>query len=235
MTDAPQRVLITGATRGIGLAIARGFAESGWEVLATGLDAPNRADEPANLSFAELDVTDEAAVRRLVAAQPSLQAVVNAAGIIARDKEFQLPMFEQVVDVNLTGAMRVSTAAREKLAERGGSIVNVASMLSFFGGGSVPAYAASKGGIAQLTKSLAIAWADDNIRVNAIAPGWIETDMTAALRADTSRNQSILSRTPMGRWGRPEEMVGPVLFLASPAASFITGAILAVDGGYACG
>ena len=234
MKDSRQRVLVTGATRGIGLAIARGFADAGWEVIAAGLDAPNNDAEPANLAFEELDVTDHAVVERLVESQPTLSAVVNAAGVIARDEEFQLPTFQHVLDVNLTGAMRVSTAAREKLAMHGGAIVNVASMLSFFGGGTVPAYAASKGGIAQLTKSLAIAWASDNIRVNAIAPGWIETDMTAPLRANDQRNQAIIDRTPIGRWGRPEEMVGPALFLTSPAASFITGAILPVDGGYAC-
>jgi NAD(P)-dependent dehydrogenase (short-subunit alcohol dehydrogenase family) len=137
-----------------------------------------------------------------------------------------------VVDVNLTGAMRVSAAARPLLAEGGGAIVNLASMLSFFGGGLVPGYAASKGGIAQLTKSLAIAYARDGIRVNAIAPGWIETPLTDALRADPERSQAIVDRTALGRWGKPEDLVGGVLFLCSPAAAFITGAILNIDGGY---
>jgi len=111
-------------------------------------------------------------------------------------------------------------------------IVNTASVLSFFGGGLVPGYAASKGGVAQLTKSLAIAYAPDGIRVNAVAPGWIETPLTSALRADEARNGAILSRTPLGRWGRPEDIAGGVLYLSSPLASFVTGTVLAIDGGY---
>ncbi len=134
--------------------------------------------------------------------------------------------------MNLTGTMRLATACRPALAQRGGAMINIASMLSFFGGGLVPAYSASKGGIVTLTKSLAIAWAKDNIRVNAIAPGWIVTPLTEALRADEARSRAILERTPMGRWGTPEDLVGPALFLASDAARFVTGAVLAVDGGY---
>ena len=122
--------------------------------------------------------------------------------------------------------MRLCAAARNALSKNGGSIINIASMLSYFGGGLVPGYAASKGGVVQLTKSLAIAYATDSIRVNAIAPGWIETTLTADLRRDPVRNESITSRTPMKRWGDPEELVGPALFLASEASSFITGTVL---------
>jgi NAD(P)-dependent dehydrogenase (short-subunit alcohol dehydrogenase family) len=128
--------------------------------------------------------------------------------------------------------MRTCAAAREKLRASGGSIINTASMLSFFGGGLVPGYAASKGGVAQLTKSLAIAFAADGIRVNAVAPGWIATRLTDALQADPARTEPILARTPLKRWGRPEDIAGPVMFLASPAAAFVTGVILPVDGGY---
>ena len=161
-----------------------------------------------------------------------LDVLVNAAGIIRRVAEFELPTFEQVIDVNLTGTMRLAMACRPALMKDGGAVINIASMLSFFGGGLVPAYSASKGGIVTLTKSLAIAWAKDNIRVNAIAPGWIETALTDALRKDEARSRAILDRTPMGRWGTPADLVGPALFLASDAARFVTGAVLAVDGGY---
>jgi NAD(P)-dependent dehydrogenase (short-subunit alcohol dehydrogenase family) len=128
--------------------------------------------------------------------------------------------------------MRACTLARSALAATRGAIVNTASMLSFFGGGLVPAYAASKGGIAQLTKSLAIAYAADGIRVNAIAPGWVDTPLTQTLRADPARDAAILARTPLGRWAVPADIAGAALFLCSPAAGFMTGAVVPVDGGY---
>jgi NAD(P)-dependent dehydrogenase (short-subunit alcohol dehydrogenase family) len=141
-------------------------------------------------------------------------------------------VFAQTVDINLNGTMRACAAAREGLKARQGCIVNTASMLSFFGGGLTPGYSASKGGVAQLTKSLAIAYAADGIRVNAVAPGWIATPLTQALQNDPTRSAQIVGRTPMGRWGQPEDVADPVLFLASPAARFITGVVLPVDGGY---
>ena len=137
-----------------------------------------------------------------------------------------------VLDVNLTGTMRLCTAARPLLARQRGAIVNVASMRSFSGAGLAPAYSASKGGIAQLTKSLAIGWAADGIRVNAVAPGWITTTLTQVLREDAGVESAILSRTPLGRWGTPEDVAGAVVFLCSDAAAFITGTVLPVDGGY---
>jgi NAD(P)-dependent dehydrogenase (short-subunit alcohol dehydrogenase family) len=140
--------------------------------------------------------------------------------------------FAKVIDVNLTGTMRLCAACRTRLAASRGCVLNIASMLSFFGSAAVPAYSASKGGIAQLTKSLAIAWAPDGVRVNAIAPGWIETALTEPLYSDPQRRDEILRRTPLGRWGQPADVAGAAVFLCSPAAAFITGVILPVDGGY---
>jgi NAD(P)-dependent dehydrogenase (short-subunit alcohol dehydrogenase family) len=225
-----KQVLVTGGTSGIGKAIAQAFSLSGADVLAVGL--PSEESLPASIQTEILDVTDNAAVENLVSSLPKLHVVVNAAGIIRRDAEFDVEVFSQVLDVNLIGAMRVSTAAHPKLRVSGGSIINIASMLSFFGGARVPAYSASKGGIVQLTRSLAIAWASHHIRVNAVAPGWISTPLTHALQNDAQRSAELISRTPLARWGKPEEVAAPVLFLASEAASFITGAIIPVDGGY---
>jgi NAD(P)-dependent dehydrogenase (short-subunit alcohol dehydrogenase family) len=152
--------------------------------------------------------------------------------VISGGAEHDPAVFAEVIDINLNGSMRTCAAARTLLAQTRGCIVNTASMLTFFGGGLVPAYSASKGGIGQLTKSLAIAYAVDGIRVNAVAPGWIATPLTAALQADPARSGTIVARTPLARWGTPEDVADPVVFLASEAARFVTGVILPVDGGY---
>jgi NAD(P)-dependent dehydrogenase (short-subunit alcohol dehydrogenase family) len=225
--------LVTGGTQGIGGAIARQLAGMGATVIAAGLPPFTSAQfQGTDITLAELDVASVDSVNALIAGFTQLDIVVNCAGIIKRGTEHEVEVFEQVIAVNLTGTMRVCSAARPLLKASKGCIVNLASMLSFFGGGLVPAYSASKGGIAQLTKSLAIAYAADGIRVNAVAPGWIATPLTQALQDDASRSAPILQRTPLGRWGQPEDIGNVAAFLCTSAASFMTGAVVPVDGGY---
>jgi len=233
--------LVVGGSSGIGAAIADALAAVGAVVTVTGatpgeVDAVRARADFAGRDALALDVRDDDAVRRVIADLPRLDVLVNCAGIIRRGEEHAVAVFEEVLAVNLTGTMRCCAHARDKLRmggrDAGGAIVNTASMLSFQGGGAVPGYSASKGGVAQLTKSLALAYAADGIRVNAVAPGWVRTSLTQPLQDDAQRSAAILARTPLGRWADPADVAGAVVFLCSPAAAFITGAVLPVDGGY---
>lgn len=228
-----KTAIVTGGTQGIGRAIAEALAALGAHVYAVGLpsndDLPYHSDR---INEVTLDVTQEDDIREFVQGLTSVDILVNCAGTICRGEEFKLSVFERVLSINLTGTMRLCEEVRPLLAKSGGCIVNTASMLSFFGGGLVPAYSASKGGVAQLTKSLAIAYAADGIRVNAIAPGWIATPLTEALQNDKARSQPILDRTPLKRWGTPADVAQAVVFLCSDASAFMTGVIMPVDGGY---
>jgi len=234
----PRTVLVTGGTSGIGRAIAEAFASEGARVTVTGKCESEVAGFLAGTDRKEIvarpmDVTHHAQIDAVMREFAQLDVVVNAAGTILRDgRELEPEGFAAVVEVNLVGTMRVCSAASELLFASRGCVINLASMLSYFGSGFCPGYSASKGGVVQLTKSLAIAWAAQGVRVNAIAPGWIETPMTAPLVADPARRDAIVARTPLGRWGQPADVAGAALFLASPAAAFITGVVLPVDGGY---
>jgi 2-deoxy-D-gluconate 3-dehydrogenase len=238
--------LITGAASGLGAAIAAGLAQAGASVAVHGNRRP--ADETAAAITAaggtaaafQADLSSESGAAELFAAVYArfgrVDVLVNNAGTIHRDAavDTTLESWQQVLQVNLTSVFQLSQLmARDVFArEATGKIVNIASLLSFQGGIRVPAYASSKGGVAQLTKALANEWAPKGIQVNAIAPGYFATSNTEALQADETRNRQILERIPAGRWGQPGDLVGAALFLSSAASDYVTGTVLTVDGGW---
>ncbi len=234
------RVLVTGGSNGIGHAVARAFAEAGANVIVTGR-RPAAADYDTDLSRFEyhpLEVKDGAAIDALARALPGLDVLVNNAGanLPGGRSEYLPDVFEESVRINLFGAYRLTSACHDKLAESrldgGASVVNLASMASYFGITAVPGYGAAKAAVVQMTKTLAAAWAADGIRVNAVAPGLVRSNMTARIQNLPELTRKDFERMPMSRWGTPEEIAPAVLFLSSPAARYITGQTLAVDGGY---
>jgi 2-deoxy-D-gluconate 3-dehydrogenase len=246
--DLTGRVaLVTGGNAGIGLGIAKGLAAAGAAVAIAGRRAEKNLEALKTIeSFKvrtaafEADVSSERSchslVERVAERFGRLDILVNNAGIAIRKQPetYTLAEWNQVIETNLTGAFLCAQAAYLHM-KRGGSgkIVNIGSMLSIFGASFTAPYAASKGGIVQLTKALACAWAKDNIQVNAILPGWIDTPLTQTARQEVpGLNERVLARTPAGRWGEPQDIAGVAVFLASSASDFVTGAAIPVDGGY---
>ncbi|MCX7962036.1 MAG: glucose 1-dehydrogenase [Burkholderiales bacterium] len=237
-----KAALVTGGNGGIGLGMARGLAAAGARVAIVGRDARKNAAaarELGGVAF-EADLREEAACRevveRTVAALGRLDILVNNAGINIRKQpqEYAASEWREVLETNLTSAFLLSQAAYPRMKRAGGGkIVNVGSMMSLFGASFAAPYAASKGGIVQLTRALACAWAKDNIQVNAVLPGWIDTDLTRRAREQVAGlYERVLARTPAGRWGEPSDLAGIAVFLASRASDFVTGAAIPVDGGY---
>ena len=239
--------LVTGCKRGIGLAMALGLAEAGADIIgvsanlelagsqvSTSVEALGRKFKAYQADFSNRDSL-YAFVKQLKADYPRIDILVNNAGTIKRNPaaEHSDEFWDEVLEVNLSSQFILSREiGSTMLANGGGKIIFTASLLSFQGGINVPGYAASKGGIARLTMALANEWAGKGVNVNAIAPGYISTDNTAALREDSDRSSTILGRIPAGRWGEPEDFKGPVVFLASEAANYVHGTILTVDGGW---
>lgn len=227
------QVLVVGASRaGIGADIARGFLAAGASVTITGVEPEPAPEDKGRFAYEQLDVCDTVGVAALAQRTEKLDVLVNCAAITARGEEMEPGFFAKVVDVNLSGTFRCALAFHPQLKAAGGTVVNIASMYAAFGSPRNPAYGASKAAVVQLTKSLAIAWAPDGIRVNAVSPGFIVTAQSARSRTDPAHVAAVAARTPLGRWGQPSDIGGTVLYLASSAAAFITGTCINVDGGY---
>jgi NAD(P)-dependent dehydrogenase (short-subunit alcohol dehydrogenase family) len=226
-----KTAVITGGGTGIGLATGARLAADGYRVIAGGLDSEDGL--PTGVEFVRTDVSKPEDLEALMArAGDSIDALVNCAGVLRHEKEWQPEDFRFVMDINVTASLAASNAALPALEASGGSIVNIASMWSFFGSPGAPAYAASKGAIVSLTRSMAVAWGKKGVRVNAVAPGWVETRMTDRARSDPERAPRIAARIPLGRWAQPADIANVISFLVSRDAAYVHGVILPVDGGY---
>ena len=229
--------LITGGASGIGYSIALSYLEAGAEVIVTAKTDESVKNCVANTEYGslkifKLDVTNDISIEKLFSEIDKLDILVNNAGIVKRGLEYRVETFAEVINTNLMGIMRMSHEALPKLALSHGNIINIASVWSFFGSPISPGYTASKTGVVGLTRSLANGWAEHKVRVNCIAPGWIETKLNKELRSDKEQYDKIKDRTPMKRWGNPKEIAGAAVYLASEKASFTTGTTIIVDGGY---
>lgn len=231
-----RRVLITGGTNGMGNAMAHGFRKLGAAVTVTGTKPREAYDSDLHgLDVRQFDAGDPDQVDRLIDSIEALDVLINnGAMVLYRGQEFDMEGFRRVMEVNLNAVMRLCNGFRPKLAKRRGSIVNVASLAAYGAVRGNPAYGASKAGVVSLTKTLAVAFAKDSIRVNGLAPGYVKTNITEVSHTNDHISDAIVQRTPMRRWGEPVDMVGPVLFLASnDIAGFVTGQTITADGGYA--
>lgn len=226
-----KTVLITGGASGIGCQTARAFSEAGYRIIIADL---HHCEVEPDL-FIQSDLADPKDREAIVRQISRLDVLVNCAGVNLQEKEWELAGFEMSMSINCTAVFDLSTRLIDKLGETGGAIINIASMWSYFGSPKSPGYSASKGAIVSLTRSMAVAWADRGVRANAVAPGWVKTNMTEAARADSTRFDNISARIPMKRWAEPEEVASVIFFLASEQASYVNGAIIPVDGGYMAG
>ncbi|MCB8882013.1 SDR family oxidoreductase [Acidisoma cellulosilytica] len=227
---AGKTVLISGGNGGIGRAFAQGFLNHGASVIVADLTLPS--DPDPEIRHVQLDVRDSAAIEALAGTIDRLDVLIHCAGKLVRWEEYKPEVFADILDIHLVGNLRLATSFRPHLKRTKGCIINIASMYSYFGAAHVPGYSAAKTAVVSLTKSLALGFAADGIRVNAIAPGWIKTEISRRGREDPDFNAKVVARLPNGEWAEPEELAGTAIFLASPAAQLINGVTIPVDGGY---
>lgn len=237
MTSSPdfsvagKTVLITGGSGGIGGAFATAFLAGGANVIVADLGAPGATLDP-RIRYEMLDVRDDAGIEDLASRVQTLDVVIHCAGRLLRWEEYKPEIFKEIIDIHLVGNLRLANAFRPHLKAAKGCLINIGSMYSYFGAPHAPAYGAAKAAVVSLTKSLAISFAADGIRVNAIAPGWIKTEISRGGRENPEFNARVVARIPGGEWAEPEDLCGTAIFLASPASRLINGVTIPVDGGY---